>query len=223
MSGAGVGGGGGAGAAVGAGSGAGAGGPGMAPRADRLLLVPRWGGAAGVDFYPWLGRRLAQLGWRGEVEPVGLRPPDPPDLGLTVAAVRQRLASPARVARTVVLGHSVGAQAAMRAVAELPEGAAVAGLLLVAGWWQVDEPWPSIQPWMDQRFDVARVAAAARRRVVLLSTNDPFTADWARSQRLFEERIAAEVRVVEGAGHFNGTEEPAVLRAVCELVGAPPG
>lgn len=193
----------------------------MAPRADRLVLVPRWGGNPGVDFYPWLGRRLAELGWRGEIEPVALRPPDPPDLALTVAAVRQRIASPARAARTVVMGHSVGAQAAMRAVAELPDGMAVAGLVLVAGWWQVDEPWPSIQPWMDQPFDVARVVAAARRRVVLLSKNDPFTADWARSRRLFEERIGAEVRVVDGGGHFNGAEEPAALRAVCELVGAP--
>lgn len=189
------------------------------PALDRLLLVPRWSGHADSDCYPWLRRRLVALGFRGELEAAPLVPPDAPDLAATVAAVRERLGSPERAERTLVLGHSVGAQATMRAVAELPAGAHVGAILLLAGWWDVDRPWPTIVPWIETPFAWVRTREAARRRVVLVSTNDPFTADAARTRRLFEERIDAEVRVHEGAKHFNASEEPAVLDAALELLG----
>ena len=60
-----------------------------------------------------------------------------------------------------------------------------------------------------------------KRCVVLVSTNDPFTADAAETRRLFEERLGAEVRIHEGAKHFNASEEPAVLAAAAELFGLP--
>lgn len=188
-----------------------------APAIDRLILVPRWNGRADSDFYPWLAGRLRELGWRGEVETASLRPPESPEVEATVAAVRGRLGAAGRAARTVLVGHSVGAQAAMRALAE--PGPVVAGLLLVAGWWTVDEPWPAIQKWIDAPLDWNRTRERAVRRVVLLSTDDPFTADAARSRRLFEERLAAEVRIHDGARHFNAAEEPAVLAAVSDLLG----
>jgi len=184
---------------------------------ERLILVPRWGGRADSDFYPWLARELGRLRWRGEVETAGLRPPDAPEVAATVAAVRGRLGPAGRLARTVLVGHSVGAQAAMRALAE--PGPAVAGLLLVAGWWTVDSPWPAIQRWIDSPFDWDRTRERSARRLVLLSTDDPFTADAARSRRLFEERLAAEVRVHDRAAHFNRGAEPAVLAAVRDLLG----
>ncbi|HEU5055211.1 MAG TPA: alpha/beta hydrolase [Kofleriaceae bacterium] len=182
----------------------------------RVLLVPRWNGRGDSDFYPWLAAQLAAAGWRGEVETAALRPPEAPEVEATVASVRGRLGAAGRAARTVLVGHSVGAQAAMRALAE--PGPPVAGLLLVAGWWTVDRPWPALQRWIDAPFDWARTRERALRRVVLVSTDDPFTADAARTRRLFEERLGAEVRVHDRAGHFNQSEEPAVLAALRDLV-----
>jgi len=52
---------------------------------------------------------------------------------------------------------------------------------------------------------------------VLLSDNDPFTADSAANAALWRARLHAQVRLVPGARHFNGAQEPAVydaLRAV---------
>lgn len=184
---------------------------------ERLILVPRWSGRADSDFYPWLAGVLGRLGWRGEVETAALRPPDAPEVAATVAAVRGRLGSAGRMARTVLVGHSVGAQAALRALAE--PGPPIAGLVLVAGWWTVDRPWPAIQKWIDAPFDWERTRERAPRRLVLLSTDDPYTADAGRTRRLFEERLAAEVRVHDGAAHFNRREEPAVLAAVGGLLG----
>lgn len=189
----------------------------MSAAIDRVILVPRLRGRADSDFYPWLARRLRELGWRGEVETAALRPPDAPDLAATIASVRGRLGAPGRAARTVLVGHSVGAQAAMRALAE--PGTAVAGLLLVAGWWTLDGPWPALAPWLETPFDWQRTRARAPRRVVLLSTDDPFTADAARTRRLFEERLEADVRIHDRAGHFNRSEEPEVLAAVAGMIG----
>jgi predicted alpha/beta hydrolase family esterase len=185
--------------------------------ADRVILVPRLAGRADSDFYPWLARRLRELGWPGEVETAALRPPDAPELAATVASVRGRLGAASRAARTVLVGHSVGCQAAMRALAE--PGPAVAGLLLVAGWWTLDRPMPALTPWLETGFDWQRTRARAGQRVVLVSTDDPYTADAARTRRLFEERLAAEVRVHDRAAHFNQSEEPAVLAALSAMLG----
>jgi predicted alpha/beta hydrolase family esterase len=184
---------------------------------DRILLVPRFRGRASSDFYPWLGQRLGALGWRGELEVVSLRTPDQPEVTATVAAVRGRLGA-ARAGRTVLVGHSVGAQAVLRALAA-PGGPAVAGFVLVGAWWTLDHPDAALRPWIDEPFDWTRAAAAAARRIVLLSTDDPHTADVARARRLFDQRLGAEVEVHDGARHFERPEEPAVLAALGGLLG----
>lgn len=182
----------------------------------RLLVIPRWGGTPADDFYPWL---VAALGTRAddpfeEIEVAGMPAPSSPTIEAWSAAVLERLGDPARAAETVVVGHSVGFQAVMRALAAMPDGARVRGALGVAAWWHVDRPWPAIVPWTTEPFDVARTRAAALRVDVLLSTDDPFTADSRETKRLFEERLGARVDVVEGGGHFNGRHEPRVLDAI---------
>ena len=45
---------------------------------------------------------------------------------------------------------------------------------------------------------------------VLLSDNDPFTSDVATNTGLWKERLNAQVHIITGAKHFNGTEEHAI-------------
>ncbi len=191
----------------------------IAAELERLLIVPRWSGHAQSDYYPWLRERVRALGFAGELDTVELVPPSAPDVAATVAAVRERLGAATEAARTLVLGHSVGAAAVLRAVAELPEGTSVGAMVLVAGWWTIDEPWPTIVPWIETPFAWERARASARRRVVLLSDDDPYTADAVLGRKRFEERIEADVRIHEGAKHFNAEQEPAVLEAVQALLG----
>jgi hypothetical protein len=185
----------------------------------RLLIIPRWAGGPESDFYPWLGRVLADRAPPPFEEVRALRMPDPgaPVIDAWVSVVREALGDdPDLAAETVLLGHSVGCQAVLRALAGLPAGRHVAGALLVAGWFWVDKPWETLRPWMDTPVDLAAVRAACPRTVVLLSDDDPFTADAAANGRAWEERLGAEVRLVPGAKHFNAAEEPAVLEALLE-------
>lgn len=183
----------------------------------RLAIVPRWSGRTDSDWYPWM---RAQLDRRapGAFSPVlvgGLVEPDAPQIERCRGAMMQLLGDdPALLARTVLVGHSVGCQVVLHYLETLGEEARVAGVLCVAGWWSVDEPWDTIQPWIETPHDLPRIAAAAERFVVMLSDNDPFTADHAANAAAWRERLAAEVVLERGAEHFNRSEEPAVLDAI---------
>lgn len=180
----------------------------------RLVIIPRWAGGPEKDFYPWLRRSLAERSPLLFDEILSPEMPDPSTP--TIAAWTSRIAEIVgdNPGNTTLLGHSVGCQAVLRYLAELPRGAKVRGALLVAGWFGVDKPWETIRPWMDTPLDFTAVRESCPRLMVLLSDNDPFTADFAETGRAFEERLGAEVRLVPGAKHFNAAEEPSVLEAL---------
>ena len=181
----------------------------------RVVVVPRWGGAPSDDWYPWAAAELEREGV--SLEALAMPDPAQPEIEAWIAAVSAGLAGGV-LAETVLVGHSVGCRAALGAVERLPGGARLCGLLLVAAWWDVDDPWPSILPWQALGHDAARIRAAAGGPHVLLSDNDPFTSDWRRNGDAWVERLDADVRVCEGARHFNAGYEPAVLAAIRELL-----
>lgn len=185
----------------------------------RVCIVPRW--AAGPDdvWYPHVRRRLRP---EHEVVTVPLRPsPRAPTIAASVIEIASRLGDDtARLADTVLVGHSVGCQAAMRYLATLPDGARVAALVCVAGWLSIDEPWDTIAPWIETPLDFARVRRATGRTLVLVGDDDPFTRDYQATGRAFQEHLGADVVVAHGGGHFNRVVEPAVDDLVAAVVRA---
>lgn len=183
-------------------------------------MVPRWAGRPESDFYPWLLETLATQhpGRFAQARALDLPRPELPDVAVWPEAIVAALGTDKEaVAHTYILAHSVGCQAVIRALAELPEGLAVAGVLAVAGWWELDKPWDSIRPWLAPVPQLARARAAAGTWAVLGSDNDPFTGDWERNQRLWAERLGAQCRLGRGARHFNAAAEPEVLAALLAL------
>lgn len=194
----------------------------MNPGSRRLLIVPRWAGSPVSDFYPWLLNELQgeHPGRFGEARALALPHPELPDVRAWPAAIGAALGTDEDLlSRTFVLAHSVGCQALLRSLAELPEGLRVAGVLCVAGWWTLDRPWDSIKPWLSPISNLARARDAAGTLRVLLSDDDPFTADHGENQRAWQEQLGARVELVRGRRHFNATAEPAVLGALLELCG----
>jgi uncharacterized protein len=188
-----------------------------------LFIVPRWAGRSDSDFYPWLEEELRERS-RGfsPVRTLDMPRPEQPTLEAWVGALAREV-GPTPAPSTVLLGHSVGCQAVIRYLATLPPGRRVGGALLVAGWWEVDKPWESLVPWLETPVELGRVREAAGRLVVLLSDDDPFTADAERNGRLWEERLGAEVVLAPGRRHFNAPREPAVLEALRSRFGVAGG
>jgi serine hydrolase len=179
---------------------------------SKLIVVPRWGARAQDDWYPWLQAELAGLEAFAPVVIGDMPDPDEPTIDRWRAGVADLAGSDAtELAETVLVGHSVGCQAALHFLAGLPASTRVRGTFCVAGWWSVDEPWESIRPWIENPPDLGRVRASCGQVRVLLSDNDPYTADVAANGRLWQERLGAVVDVVPGAGHFNRSEEARVL------------
>ncbi len=172
----------------------------------QILVVPRWAGQASDDWYPWLQQQHSDTEIVALVERTA--PPIEPNVQALLAALRNPK-------DTILVGHSVGCQVVMRALARLD--ARVKGALLVAGWWSVAQPWPTILPWQEP-FDYQRTKNAAHRLRVVLSDNDPYTPDFVATRRLFQQRLNAEVTVEPGGKHFNGAVEPAVWRALEQLL-----
>jgi len=90
--------------------------------------------------------------------------------------------SPARIERW---------QAALRPLAATRRASPLAALLVVAGWFTVDRPWPSLLPWIE--------------------THATTKAD-------FDARLGAVSQITPRARHFNAADEPAVTRAATALL-----
>ncbi|MGB1274309.1 MAG: alpha/beta hydrolase [Nannocystaceae bacterium] len=186
---------------------------------DQLLIVPRWSGRGTCDWYPWVTQQLEEKAPKRftEIRVFEYPNPDAPTIAETSAALTEvfdqlRPSWPG----LALVGHSVGCQALLRALAHSGMAGPCAGLLCVAGWWSVDKPWPSIRPWVDRFVDFERARGSAGPTRVLLSDNDPFTRDWQGNASLWKSRMRADVSIVPGAKHFNQVEEPAVLEAILD-------
>ncbi len=184
----------------------------------RLIVIPRWGGTSADDWYPWLLAKLESSGLFVSVRFASMPDPETPTIASWTTALARVVGDvPDDVRTTVLVGHSIGCQAVLHYLQSLPPGMRVASTVCVAGWWTVDEPWESIEPWIRYEHDDSRIASAAGTIHVLLSDNDPFTADSVANAAQWRARLGAQVRLVPGARHFNGAQEAAVydvLRAV---------
>ena len=168
---------------------------------DRILLTPRWGGTVESDWYPWVARREPR------VERLALPAPDAPTIAGCVDAFGPALGDGAR---TLVVGHSVSVQAWLHTFAA--RGVIPEAFLAVAGWWTVDAPWPTIEPWL---ASPPAVDPALSGRV-LLGTGDPFTADTEANAARWRA-VGADVTVVPDGAHFNRAQEPAVWDALVAM------
>jgi uncharacterized protein len=172
-----------------------------------VLVVPRWSGTATSDWYPWLALQLAAPAGP-TVDVVPLQPdPDAPLIGPAVAELALRVRDAADP--VVLVGHSVGCQVVLRYLGREPDPK-VEAAVMVAGWFTVDESWPAIQSWLEASHEVDSLPIPTW---VLVSTNDPFTADAAATRDRWMA-LGAAVSLHDDVGHFNASEEPAVLEVV---------
>jgi nucleoside-diphosphate-sugar epimerase/predicted alpha/beta hydrolase family esterase len=176
-----------------------------------IVLVPRWSGTTDDDWYPWFRAQLHAEHGDVRVHKVELAPTkDAPTVDGCVAAIDTTVtAAQLDVARTLFIGHSVGAQSVLRWI-EQRANEPVGGALLVAAWFSIEKPWPAAAQWLVP-FDIDKVRRLAPHIAVLLSTNDPYTPNFIETRDQFRDKLKAHVVFDTEAAHFNQSQAPSVL------------
>ncbi len=180
------------------------------------ILVPRFGGDTGADWYPTALPQLADLGISTKV--VSLLPaPTAPGIDQMVTAIAKAVGDDSHeIAKTVLIGHSLGSRALLAYLSSHGAHRTFAGFVSVAGWFTVDDlnSYPALAPWVNMDLSFASIASAAGPITVHLSDNDPFTADWRSNAADWLGKLGATVRIAHGAGHYMTTSPGPVLDTI---------
>ncbi len=189
----------------------------------RIFTIPMFAHGANQLWYGWLQKRLeARKKFAMESYTIVELAPsaDKPVMSDCITKLKVALGSDKAVlARTAIIGHSIGSQVALRALSEMPAGSEINGLLCVAGWLKLDMPSKAIKPWIDLPFDEARAKANAHRILNVVSGSDANQINALGVKEDWEARLGADVKIVGEPGHFSNPEEDDVLEATLEFFG----
>ena len=130
-------------------------------------------------------------------------------------------------ANLYLVGHSLGCNAILRMLAAEPEAAAtlrgLRGVLCVAGWLSIDEPWLEMEPWCHPRPDLAAarrtLESLGARCTLLVSDNDRFTRDHESNRHEWRCGLGARTLLCPGRAHWGGRKQPVVLSELHRLMG----
>lgn len=185
----------------------------------KAYLIHGWGGSPEHGWFPWLKKELVSRGW--DVQDFSMPDPGEPVIEKWIPFLLEHIAHPD--ADTVIVGHSMGVQAALRYVAELPEGARVGKLVLVAG--PIDtitgmdgsSEDPAIaEPWLTRPIDAEKVKRIVSEIVGIFSDNDRWIP--LSQETLLREHFGARTITMHDMHHFSGddgiAEVPMILREV---------
>jgi len=176
----------------------------------KIILVHRWDGTPRSDWYPWLKQELEKRKWKVVI----LRMPNTsePKIDAWVNYLKKIVENPDE--EMYFIGHSIGCQAIMRYLAQLPPRTKVGGLIFVAGWLKLqnledDDAEAIAKPWLETPIDFSKVKEKTKNIIVILSNNDPYV-DYKEHKNVFMEKLNAKIIVEKGKGHF--TEEEGVTK-----------
>lgn len=189
----------------------------------RVFCIPMFARTADAAWYNWLGQRL-QARTKFPMESytvVELQPgAEKATINDSVMALKAAIGTDkGRLARTAIIGHSLGAQVALRTLAELPEGSKIDALLCIAGWLKLDMRTKAIAPWLDTPFDEKRAASNANRILNVVSGSDANQINAIGVQEEWKERLGAETKIVATPGHFSDLESEDALDAALTFFG----
>lgn len=171
----------------------------------RAYLIHGWGGSPEGGLLPWLKGELEARGY--VVDAPQMPDATEPAFEKWVPFLEERVGVPDD--ETLIVGHSMGGQAALRLLERLPEGTRVGTVALVApvietilGMGADDAR--VARPWLDRAFDAEKIRRSVRSLVGIFSDNDryiPLT-----SEAIVREQFGARTVVLSNRGHFSGDE-----------------
>lgn len=179
-------------------------------------IIHRWYGNSECDWIPWLREELKRRG----LNSIAYDMPDTnrPKMQDWVSFISAAVANPDE--GTYFVGHSIGCQAIIRYIADLPDGVVVGGAVLVAPWVQVvnlesDEK-PIAKPWSETPIDWEKAKQHSKRFTIIYSNNDKWVTE--SEAKTIGEMLGAKMVLDRHKGHF--TEEDGVTQLPSLLEGS---
>jgi uncharacterized protein len=184
-----------------------------------IYLVPRWAANIHSDWYGWLCKEIKK---KYEIDIIRLEMPNwkQPDINESIAYLNECVKDLDK--QSYFIGHSIGCQAILRFLdkqLESNKDLKIGGFLFIAGWFEVDNPWISLQPWLDTAsMNLSLISERTYFRKTVLSDNDQFTSDFNHNKMLWNSLLNSEVSIYRNKQHFNKTIEKEVLVEVKRMI-----
>lgn len=176
----------------------------------RAIIIHAWDESPQTCWYQWLKHELEASGL--EVTVPAMPEPGAPKIGSWVAALQEVLPVPDH--DTVLIGHSIGCQAILRYLAELPDNQEIGQAIFVAPWTRLVNLGEASQqiaaPWLETPIDWSAATAHCSKFTALFSDDDKWVP--APEEQIFHDKLNAQTRMFHRMGHFDViTELPQVL------------
>lgn len=168
----------------------------------KVYILHRWSGGPEHDWYPWLKHQLESRGF--EVFVPEMPNTDYPVIEERVSFLQNLI--PQVDENTYFICHSIGCQTFMRYIETLPSESKIGGAIFVAGWIRLDnledeETTAIAMPWMNVPINFEKVKTISPDIKVLFSSNEPYGLI-EENKKVFEEKLGAQVTILENKGHF---------------------
>ena len=173
----------------------------------KAVLIHGWGGNPKKDWFVWLDKELRKKNWEVLVPKM----PDTfnPIIDKWISFLNKKIKKLDE--NTYLIGHSIGSQALMRYVEQLPKDVKIGGIIFVAGWFNLsDNTWdedykPEIaEPWIKTPVDFNKIKSHTSNILAIFSDNDPYVP--MSDSKIFKDKLGARIIIENSKGHISGED-----------------
>ena len=188
----------------------------------RIFIVHGWGGNPEEGIFPWLKSELQKKGFT--VFSLSMPEPSNPQLDKWVNFLKQQIGVPNN--KTILFGHSIGAQTILRYLEGLNEKEHIGGAVFLAGWAHLtDEAYEEenekaiAKPWLETPLNWSKIKSRAGKFTAIFSADDSVVP--ISDAEIFKNNLGTKIIIENGKGHFDtdsGIKElPSALEAILEI------
>lgn len=187
----------------------------------RVFIIHGWDGHPEDSCFPWLKAELEKRGFAVFI----LEMPDPqhPSIDTWVTFLKEQVGAPDD--KTVLFGHSIGAQTILRYLESFNHSEKIKGAVFLAGWVTLTEQALETagdlliaNPWLETPINWKEVKSHCDKFIAIFSDDDPLVP--ISDVNIFKSKLNANIIIEHGEGHFNEVKEllPALM-SILEVAG----
>lgn len=178
-----------------------------------VYLIHGWGGSDSSEgWFGWLKNELKKK----EIKIIVFNMPntDYPKINEWIGFLKENIKEEDLNEETYFIGHSIGCQAVLRYLEQLPENIKVSRGIFIAPWMELDkntieeegeEVKEIAKPWMETPINFEKVKKHTKDFLCILSDNDPYVP--LSNEKFFKEKLNAKTVIKSNEEHFNETKE----------------